>query len=185
MDLDQHRDRRAAAQWLRIDICVTADRRFAQLDVAGELDDCTTTELWNAVHLVLAAPAPERVQLRAAGLTFVDTAGIRCLLNCRTAAQNAGSRLTLVDPGPQLVQVLDITGLLPVFGLAGHAGSDTPRQIEPWTDTGRGPHRGQPLPELFEQSAALRETARQTCARARAARRVRLVGVRSPDTVAD
>ena len=173
MDLGRISHRAAsAAPLLSIDIFPAFDDRLARLDVAGELDGSTTEDLLGALRRVLQPPAPDRVELHIAGLTFMDSAGIRCLLACRAAAQEAGSRLLLVDPTPHVFQSLDITGLLDVFGLAGGTGRD----IE-----GRSPHRAQALPELLAQSAALCQTAQETCARAEAARRVRLAG-RGPET---
>jgi anti-anti-sigma factor len=168
MDLDRTLDHAAsAAPLLPIDIDVTAGRRLARLEVAGDLDGSTTTELLGAVRKVLAAPAPERVELHLAALTFIDSAGIRCLLTCQTAAEDAGSRLLLVNPSRPVFRVLEITSLLDHFGLAVHAGSGT--------GTPRGPHRAPSLPELFDQSATLRQNARDACARAQAARRVGLL----------
>jgi anti-anti-sigma factor len=115
-----------AAQWLTVDIA--ADQRVARVNVAGELDRSTTEELLGAVAQVLDGPAPALVELNLADLHFVDSAGIRCLLNCRTAVEAAGSRLMLVAPGPHVVRALDVTGLLDLFGLAQPAGAGRPER---------------------------------------------------------
>jgi anti-sigma B factor antagonist len=118
VDLEHTSDRHpSAAQWLPIDIALTCDHRLASLSVAGELDDSTVDELLGAVAHLLSGPAPDVVELNLTDLDFVDSAGIRCLINCRSAVQSAGSRLVLVEPSPQVVRVLDITGLLDLFGL--------------------------------------------------------------------
>jgi len=163
----------SAAPLLPIDINMTTDGRLARLDITGELDGSTTPALLDAVERVLAAPAPERIELHLAALTFMDSAGIRCLLMCRTAAQDAGSRLTLVDPAPPVIRVLEITNLLDLLGLARYAGSGS--------GTRRGPHRAASLPELFDQSAALRQSARDACARAQAVRQVGLLSRLRPE----
>jgi anti-anti-sigma factor len=110
------------AQLLTIDR-VTIDPRLTRLNVAGELDGSTIEDLLAAVTHVLETPAPELVELHLADLHFVDSAGIRCLLICRTAAEAAGSRLVLAAPSPQVARVLGITGLLDLFGLAQQAGA--------------------------------------------------------------
>ena len=38
---------------------------------------------------------------------------------CRTAAADAGSRLVLIDPSLQVMRVLEMTGLLDLFGRGG------------------------------------------------------------------
>ena len=99
MDLDHTVDYAVSAPpWAPIDIGLSTDRRTARLQVAGELDGSTAEELVATVQQALAAPTPERVELHLAALTFMDSAGIRCLLVCRTAAEDAGSRLVLVNP---------------------------------------------------------------------------------------
>ena len=186
MDLDNTLDHAASAPpWLPIEISLTADRRLARFDVAGELDGSTIEELLTAVRHVLAAPAPERVELHLAALTFIDSAGVRCLLVCRTAAEDAGSRLLLIDPAPQVIRILGMTCLLDLFGVPRHPGFDTDRRGDTGTRTGRAPHRAQPIQELFEDSARLRQTARETCARAEAARRFGSLSTLGPDVATD
>jgi STAS domain-containing protein len=104
---------------------------------------------------LLSGPTPGLVELNLADLDFVDSAGIRCLLNCRSAVETAGSRLVLVEPSPQVVRVLDITGLFDVFGLGQRTG--TQRSHSPHG----GMRRGQPLSDLLEESAMPRRTAQQ------------------------
>jgi anti-sigma B factor antagonist len=119
MDLKRTSDHIApAAQWLHIDIVMSPDGRHARVNVGGELDGTTAHALTNAVAQVLHTSAPELVELHVAALTFLDCAGIRCLLTCRTLVQEADSRLILVDPSRQVTRVLDITGLLEWFGLS-------------------------------------------------------------------
>jgi anti-anti-sigma factor len=185
VDLDRTLPHAApAASLLPVDIYFTADRRRARLDVTGELDGSTAADLLDAVRQVLAAPATERVELHLAALTFIDSAGIRCLLTCRTAAEDRGSRLALVDPGPRVIGVLRITGLLHLFGLAEHAGSDPEQRSQAGTGRPRGPHGPQSPAELFERSATLRMTAQEICAGAVAARRVGALRRGWPETPA-
>ena len=116
MDLDRSFDHAASAPLLPIDVDVTADRRLARLAVTGELDGSTTTELLEAVRKVLAAPAPERVELHLAGLTFIDSAGISTLLN--------GLRRKLIvvcPPGPAR-RVFDTLGLAGTFEIVDSLG---------------------------------------------------------------
>ena len=165
MDLERTSDPTSyAAQWLPIDIVLTSDHRLVRLNVAGELDGSTADQLLGAVAHLLSGPTPGLVELNLAGLDFVDSAGIRCLLNCRTAVETAGSRLVLVEPSAQIVRVLDITGLLDLFGLSQGTGTQGSRPLH------SGMRRGQPLSDLLEESAMLRRTAQQARARAEAAR---------------
>jgi anti-anti-sigma factor len=106
------------AQGPRINTVTAFDGRCVRVDVGGELDGVTAEVLNRAVAGVLSTAAPELIELGLAAVTFLDSAGIRCLLTCRAAAENAGSRLVLLDPVPQVARVLEITGLLDLFGLS-------------------------------------------------------------------
>jgi hypothetical protein len=119
---------------------------------------------------ILRGPAPATLQIDASGIGFLDSSGIRCLLICRADAHAAGTRLVLIDPAPLVAQVLEITGLLEVFGLPLPA---VPTVWQRGTRSGGPvqPHRAVPMRELLAQSAAIRQDARQTRERAEAMRR--------------
>jgi anti-anti-sigma factor len=146
MDLERTSDHvAAAAQWLHIDIVMSPDGRHTQVNLDGELDATTAGALTHAIGQVLHASAPELVELQVAALTFLDAAGIRCLLTCLNATKDAESRLILLDPSPEVNRVLDITGLLELFGLSpqptpddhpGGAPAGCPPGTAPWPADG-------------------------------------------------
>ena len=107
-----------AAQGLHFNTVTAFDGRCVRVDVGGELDEVTAEVLNRAVAGVLSTAAPELIELDLAAVTFLDSAGIRCLLTCRAAAEDADSRLVLLNPLPQAARVLEITGLLDLFGLS-------------------------------------------------------------------
>jgi anti-anti-sigma factor len=61
------------------------------------------------------------VDLDLAGLSFADSAGVRCLLVCRENAARAGCRLRLVDPCPAVRRVLEMTGVIQLVEVTGAA----------------------------------------------------------------
>jgi anti-anti-sigma factor len=80
------------------------DRVFV---VTGELDGSTTGLFDSAV-----APARregEPVVLDLAGVTFVDSSGVRSLI--RLALSLVGIGLILRDPSPRVVHILELRGL--------------------------------------------------------------------------
>ena len=97
-------------------------------DVGGELDEVTAEVLNRAIAGFLSTASPELIELDLAAVSFLDSAGIRCLLTCRAAAEGAGSRLVLLDPAPHVTRVLEVTGLLDLFGLSSNL---TPAPDEP------------------------------------------------------
>ena len=89
---------------------------LAHLTVTGDLDDETAGQLTTAVTRCLdELPADLRVDLAATG--FLSSAGVRALLGCREAALAAGCTLRLTNPQPRVHLVLEIVGVLALFGL--------------------------------------------------------------------
>ena len=102
---------------------LTIARSDSQTVVAlrGELDIDAEGELAAGLALVLATePAALIVDLRE--LEFVDSTGLRALLQLRTDCAAIGCRLSLV-PGPDAVQrALEVSGISGQFAMADPSG---------------------------------------------------------------
>jgi anti-anti-sigma factor len=80
------------------------------IELAGEIDVLTVTELSTIVNDLLPDPPP-RIVLDMAGVTFCDSQGLGTLVVLSRKAQHAQSVLALTNVGEFLMRVLDITGL--------------------------------------------------------------------------
>jgi anti-sigma B factor antagonist len=96
----------------RPDLSISVQRGAAETLVvlAGEIDMSTAGRL-SAVVGDLLNPAPPRVVLDLAGVTFCDSQGLGTLVVLSRKAAMAQSILVLVNVGDFLLRVLDITGL--------------------------------------------------------------------------
>jgi anti-sigma B factor antagonist len=83
----------------------------AQILLAGDLDLTTAATLGPAVRRLLADPQVTTVRIDVALVPFCDSSGISALLNARKLAAAQGVRLYLVEVGPRLGMILDVTGL--------------------------------------------------------------------------
>lgn len=79
--------------------------------VAGDVDMATEPQVTDAVRTVLAA-RPREVRVDLAAVTFLDSSGIRTLLQAQNEAAEQRVVLRVVNAHPRVVQVLDLTGLL-------------------------------------------------------------------------
>ena len=87
---------------------VTRDADLARLQVLGELDLQTVPRLEAEIAAVRAGGV-KRVIIDLRGLEFMDSTGLRCLLECDAEARQDGFSLALV-PGPPAVQrVFEVT----------------------------------------------------------------------------
>jgi anti-anti-sigma factor len=82
----------------------------ALVTLTGEIDMSTVGRL-SAVVSDLLNPAPPRVVLDLAGVTFCDSQGLGTLVVLSRKATVAQSVLVLINVGDFLLRVLDITGL--------------------------------------------------------------------------
>lgn len=150
---------------LQITVAPAGESPATVIKVAGELDESTQDQLITTVDDCLrhhAAP----VRLDLAGLTFLGSAGIGALLQCRDAAVQAGHTLELVDPQPSVHHVLDIVNLLPTFGLAPArvAADRRPAHRRP-----TGPQAPSTPAQTMRAAEVLRRDAQDTVQQARAA----------------
>ena len=79
------------------------------LTVAGELDVATVP----AIRRALEAFAGRAVTLDLAGLTFMDSTGIKALLSTR----KAGTDVRIVNPSIHIRLLLELTGLTNELGV--------------------------------------------------------------------
>ena len=76
---------------------------------SGELDLVSVETLQPLVdETLLGAPQMLVVDLR--GLTFVDSTGLRCLLELADRSRAEGFELELVPGGPSVMRLFDLTG---------------------------------------------------------------------------
>lgn len=97
-----------ASDFLRIDV---AGDRHLEMVLHGELDIETQALLGAAFSRALINQRPVRVTLDLSDVTFIDAAGVRCLLTCQLAAQGADVRMVLGSPAPVVTRVLQAVRL--------------------------------------------------------------------------
>ncbi|WP_430786394.1 STAS domain-containing protein [Actinoplanes sp. G11-F43] len=81
----------------------------------GELDADEAERLHETLSAALNRHVSTQVHLDATALTFVDSGGIRALLQCRDLTDQAGAQLFLDHVHPNAYQVLEITGLVEIL----------------------------------------------------------------------
>lgn len=105
-----------ATEYLQLDTRATSDGWRVRVDMQGELDSQTCPLLIDAVNELLGRPLLDRIEFDLGGLSFIDAAGVRSLLQCEAAAERAGVRLEALHATPAVVHILDIVGVAHHFG---------------------------------------------------------------------
>ncbi len=86
------------------------------MSLSGEVD-ADNCDLVSEGLLAAERSAPT-LHLDTSELSFLDSSGISALLNVKSALQADGHDLCLTSPTSSVLRVLEITGLLEMFGLA-------------------------------------------------------------------
>lgn len=102
-------------------VTVASEDGRAVVRVCGEVDLATAPQLKRALDQALAVSRRDArghpVVVEVSGVTFLDACGLGVLAGAAMRARRRGSALILRDASRRIMQVLEITRLVPVFGL--------------------------------------------------------------------
>lgn len=88
----------------------------AVVRLSGEMDISRVDEVRALLlEAVTRTGGPTDIVVDLSGLTFCDSAGLNLLLRARMQAVESGHTLRLTAPSAQMLRLLDITGVLPLF----------------------------------------------------------------------
>jgi anti-sigma B factor antagonist len=114
-------------------IAIDVDRAGApeavRIALRGEIDSATAGDVQTAILDELRQHRPSRIHLDMAGVTFMDSTGIRVLLLSMADAEQLECELRVEATTPEVYRVLEIVGLLEIFGMT--AEETTPATAAP------------------------------------------------------
>lgn len=93
------------------------DAGTVRIAAVGEVDMASAGRLGDAIAQALVHRQPRRIVVDLAGVTFMDSSGLNVLVSCRGEAYAQGCELLLNSPAPAVHRILEVTGLLEIFGL--------------------------------------------------------------------
>lgn len=97
-----------------MEIKKTTDGAKTVIAVTGRVDTTTAPELEAGLKLA----GNETLTLDLAGVPYMSSAGLRCLLAAQKKMMAGGGTMTVVGIQPAVKEVLDITGLSGILTLA-------------------------------------------------------------------
>ena len=86
------------------------DRTGTTIILEGDFDLTGTDRFWAVFNETLAAN-PRSITLNARSLTFIDSSGLRALLQARAAATDTGAAFHVSEPSPALRRIAEMTGI--------------------------------------------------------------------------
>jgi anti-sigma B factor antagonist len=109
---------------------IHVDPQTATLVVSGELDLASTPEFAAAVERALESQARVLV-IDLSALEFIDSTGVRALVKGYERAIDHGKQCSVVNGGPQVSRILEMTGVDRQMGILPSANVDPPPAAEP------------------------------------------------------
>ncbi|MFF4321254.1 STAS domain-containing protein [Streptomyces sp. NPDC001568] len=92
------------------------DDRCLVIHVGGEMDIDRAPMLRNALlSAATQADGRDEIVLDLSDLSFCDSAGLNTLIQARQTAATHGKRISLRNPQPQIVRLLEMTGVDALF----------------------------------------------------------------------
>lgn len=88
-------------------------------DLRGELDAHTATELERQLTPLIDRSGDADVVLELANVGFIDSSGLRLLVESHQRAVAGGGRLVLTRPSRAVVRLLEVSGLVSILEVVG------------------------------------------------------------------
>jgi anti-anti-sigma factor len=86
------------------------------VELSGEIDCSNAPQIYERVKLEVEDVPSDRLVFDLGAVTFLDSSGIRLLVQAQRSIEAAGGRFELRDVRPQAKQVLEVTGVLARLG---------------------------------------------------------------------
>lgn len=106
---------------------VRSEGPHAVLALRGELDMAGVALVTSRVAAALARPDVTAVDLDLVAVTFLDSAGLNCLLKAQAEAAAAGIPLQVVAASPGVKRVVELAGVTDLVADAGRPGAAPPK----------------------------------------------------------
>ncbi|HUS84236.1 MAG: STAS domain-containing protein [Anaerolineales bacterium] len=97
-----------------MEITVKGYKRVTVMTVTGRVDSVTYGEFESSLQAEMEQ-GRVNVALDLSGVEFMSSAGLRVLVNARKTVKNAGGRIVIAQPSPQVTETLEIAGLEILF----------------------------------------------------------------------
>jgi anti-anti-sigma factor len=92
-----------------------------EIKAFGELDSGTCDALLEAFEQAIASPGHEAVSLDLQAVSFIDSSGMRTMIQVERDAKASGIHLTVVPPPEDVIELLRTAGIAERMNLAGGA----------------------------------------------------------------
>ena len=99
-----------------MNVTITQTEQQTQVELTGRIDTISSQEFLDTVEKAFRVEHPEIV-INCKGLEYISSSGLRAWLTLHKTALQHGGRLTLLNLNPQVMEVLQMTGLSSVFTL--------------------------------------------------------------------
>jgi anti-anti-sigma factor len=101
--------------------CPGADGDVSELSVEGEIDVSNVDEFGQRMSECMVDSC-RVLMMNTAGLTFIDSSGLRVIVEAAKHMRDRDGQLVIKDPPPILRRIIDVSGLTDFLGLEDETG---------------------------------------------------------------
>lgn len=97
-----------------MNVTINEEQGRLRVELAGRLDTVTSTEFLERVQQAFRPECPD-ITVDCRQLDYISSSGLRSWMTLHKTAALHGGRLSLRNLNPQILDVLNMTGLVSVF----------------------------------------------------------------------
>jgi anti-anti-sigma factor len=87
------------------------DEGVVRVRVSGDIDPSTAPTFAGELQALIFTGAPRELVVDLSGVTFIDSSGLRAVIDVHNLMRDRGGVLVLEDPSEKARRLLEITGL--------------------------------------------------------------------------
>jgi anti-sigma B factor antagonist len=87
------------------------DDGVVRVRVTGEIEPSTAPALLGELQALLFTGAPRELVVDLSGVTFIDSSGLRAVIDIHNQMRDRGGVLVLESPSEKVRRLLEVTGL--------------------------------------------------------------------------
>lgn len=110
---------------------VTVSGDIVLIRLRGEFDAATSVDQLTVIDHLATTDDLRRVEIDATDVSFIDSTGLRLVLNMVVGVRDSGFTVSTVQASTQFRRLLKVSGLTEIFGLSDAVGPGDAEQGNP------------------------------------------------------
>lgn len=94
----------------KAEVITVIDGHTMMITIYGDIDHHSAKRIRGEIDASLFINRPKRAVMNMSEVEFMDSAGLGLILGRLSCAEKLGCKLTVLDPSPRVMKILDLAG---------------------------------------------------------------------------